>query len=132
MSPAAANHHFRFTFIPLPFRKPKSDRHPRPGGLGPFPCSKSGLVLAAAPRAARLGQQAEGVAFGGFPCTGHNVLMGRVILGVTGGVAGYKACEVTRPLVRARHQGAPLLTPDAQRLLAAQTFEALGPGAMPR
>jgi phosphopantothenoylcysteine decarboxylase / phosphopantothenate---cysteine ligase len=58
--------------------------------------------------------------------------MGRVVLGVTGGIAAYKACELTRLLVRAGHDVTPVLTPDAERFVAAQTFEALARREMPR
>ena len=39
----------------------------------------------------------------------------RVLLGVTGGIAAYKACELTRLLVKAGHEVIPLVTPGAQR-----------------
>src|SRR6187399_3043696 len=72
----------------------------------------------------------------GFPCTcrlaRHNVAMGRVVLGVTGGIAAYKACELTRLLVRSGHEVTPVLTPEAERFVAAQTFEALARREMPR
>jgi len=58
--------------------------------------------------------------------------MGRVVLGVTGGIAAYKACELTRLLVRAGHEVTPILTPEAERFVAAQTFEALARREMPR
>jgi phosphopantothenoylcysteine decarboxylase/phosphopantothenate--cysteine ligase len=51
--------------------------------------------------------------------------MARVLLGVTGGIAAYKACELTRLLVRARHEVTPILTPEAEQFVAARTFEAL-------
>lgn len=51
--------------------------------------------------------------------------MARVLLGVTGGIAAYKACELCRLLVRAGHEVVPLLTPGGQRFIAAETFEAL-------
>jgi phosphopantothenoylcysteine decarboxylase/phosphopantothenate--cysteine ligase len=51
--------------------------------------------------------------------------MGRVILGVTGGIAAYKACELCRLLVKAGHEVTPMLTADAERFVTAQTFEAL-------
>jgi len=60
------------------------------------------------------------------------VPVGRVLLGVTGGIAAYKACELTRLLVRAGHEVTPILTPDAERFVAAQTFEALARREMPR
>ncbi len=58
--------------------------------------------------------------------------VGRVLLGVTGGIAAYKACELTRLLVRAGHEVTPILTPDAERFVAARTFEALARRAQPR
>jgi phosphopantothenoylcysteine decarboxylase/phosphopantothenate--cysteine ligase len=58
--------------------------------------------------------------------------MGRVLLGVTGGIAAYKACELTRLLVRAGHEVTPLLTPEAERFVTAHTFEALARREMPR
>src|SRR6266536_3067638 len=58
--------------------------------------------------------------------------MGRVLLGVTGGIAAYKACELTRLLVRAGHEVTPILTPEAERFVAAQTFEALARRETPR
>ena len=51
--------------------------------------------------------------------------MARVLLGVTGGIAAYKACELCRLLVRAGHDVTPVLTPDAERFVTAHTFEAL-------
>jgi phosphopantothenoylcysteine decarboxylase/phosphopantothenate--cysteine ligase len=51
--------------------------------------------------------------------------MARVLLGVTGGIAAYKACELCRLLVRAGHELTPILTPGAERFVTASTFEAL-------
>jgi phosphopantothenoylcysteine decarboxylase/phosphopantothenate--cysteine ligase len=51
--------------------------------------------------------------------------MARVVLGVTGGIAAYKACELTRLLVKAGHEVTPVLTAEAERFVAARTFEAL-------
>jgi phosphopantothenoylcysteine decarboxylase / phosphopantothenate---cysteine ligase len=51
--------------------------------------------------------------------------MARVLLGVSGGIAAYKACELTRLLVRGGHEVTPLLTPGAERFVTAQTFRAL-------
>jgi phosphopantothenoylcysteine decarboxylase/phosphopantothenate--cysteine ligase len=51
--------------------------------------------------------------------------MSRVILGVTGGIAAYKACELCRLLVKAGHEVTPVLTADAERFVTAHTFEAL-------
>ena len=51
--------------------------------------------------------------------------MARVLLGVSGGIAAYKACELCRLLVKAGHEVVPLLTPRAERFVAAETFRAL-------
>jgi phosphopantothenoylcysteine decarboxylase/phosphopantothenate--cysteine ligase len=51
--------------------------------------------------------------------------MARILVGVTGGIAAYKACTLVRLLVRAGHDVYPLLTPSAQRFVAAETFFAL-------
>ncbi|HJS69437.1 MAG TPA: bifunctional phosphopantothenoylcysteine decarboxylase/phosphopantothenate--cysteine ligase CoaBC [Gaiellaceae bacterium] len=51
--------------------------------------------------------------------------MARVLLGVTGGIAAYKACELLRLLVTDGHEVTPILTPDAERFVTAHTFEAL-------
>ncbi len=58
--------------------------------------------------------------------------MARVLLGVTGGIAAYKACELVRLLVRDGHEVTPLLTPDAERFVTAHTFEALARRESPR
>jgi phosphopantothenoylcysteine decarboxylase / phosphopantothenate---cysteine ligase len=49
----------------------------------------------------------------------------RILLGVTGGIAAYKACTLTRLLVRAGHDVYPVVTAAAERFVAAQTFFAL-------
>ena len=51
--------------------------------------------------------------------------MARVILGVTGGIAAYKSCELCRLLVTAGHEVTPVLTAEAEGFVAARTFEAL-------
>lgn len=51
--------------------------------------------------------------------------MARVLLGITGGIAAYKACELLRLLVRAGHDVLPLPTPGAERFVTAETFFAL-------
>ena len=51
--------------------------------------------------------------------------MGRILLGVTGGIAAYKACEVTRLLVKRGHEVIPLVTAGAERFVRAETFAAL-------
>jgi phosphopantothenoylcysteine decarboxylase/phosphopantothenate--cysteine ligase len=51
--------------------------------------------------------------------------MSRVLLGVTGGIAAYKACELCRLLVKEGHEVVPLVTPGAERFVTAATFRAL-------
>jgi phosphopantothenoylcysteine decarboxylase/phosphopantothenate--cysteine ligase len=51
--------------------------------------------------------------------------MSRILLGVSGGIAAYKACELTRLFVRAGHDVVPLVTPGAERFVRAETFSAL-------
>jgi phosphopantothenoylcysteine decarboxylase / phosphopantothenate---cysteine ligase len=58
--------------------------------------------------------------------------MARVFVGVTGGIAAYKACELVRLLVKDGHEVTPLLTPDAERFVTAHTFEALARREAPR
>jgi len=49
----------------------------------------------------------------------------RVVLGVSGGIAAYKAIEVLRRLRDAGYHVAPILTPDATRFVGPLTFSAL-------
>jgi phosphopantothenoylcysteine decarboxylase/phosphopantothenate--cysteine ligase len=58
--------------------------------------------------------------------------MARVLVGVTGGIAAYKACEVVRLLVKAGHEVTPVLTPDSERFVTSHTFEALARREAPR
>jgi len=51
--------------------------------------------------------------------------MSRILLGVTGGIAAYKACELTRLLVKNGHEVVPLVTRSAQRFVTEETFFAL-------
>jgi phosphopantothenoylcysteine decarboxylase / phosphopantothenate---cysteine ligase len=51
--------------------------------------------------------------------------MARVLLGVSGGIAAYKSCELTRLLVKAGHEVVPIVTPAAQRFVSEETFRAL-------
>jgi phosphopantothenoylcysteine decarboxylase/phosphopantothenate--cysteine ligase len=54
------------------------------------------------------------------------VLRGRrIVLGVSGGIAAYKAIEVCRRLVDAGAHVSPVLTPDSLRFVTALTFSAL-------
>ena len=58
--------------------------------------------------------------------------MARVLLGVTGGIAAYKACELTRLFVRAGHEVTPILTAEAETFVSAKTFESLARRESPR
>lgn len=49
----------------------------------------------------------------------------RIVLGVTGGIAAYKAVEVCRRLVDLGAHVVPVMTRDAQRFVGATTFSAL-------
>jgi phosphopantothenoylcysteine decarboxylase / phosphopantothenate---cysteine ligase len=51
--------------------------------------------------------------------------MARVLVGVTGGIAAYKTCELIRLLVKGGHKVLPLVTPGAERFIRAETFFAL-------
>jgi phosphopantothenoylcysteine decarboxylase/phosphopantothenate--cysteine ligase len=51
--------------------------------------------------------------------------MPTIVLGVSGGIAAYKAVEVCRRLVDAGVHVAPILTEDSQRFVGALTFSAL-------
>jgi phosphopantothenoylcysteine decarboxylase/phosphopantothenate--cysteine ligase len=51
--------------------------------------------------------------------------MARVLVGVTGGIAAYKTCELVRLLVKGGHEVLPLVTPGAERFVRAETFFAL-------
>ena len=56
----------------------------------------------------------------------------RVLLGVTGGIAAYKACELCRLFVQAGHEVTPVLTAEAEGFVTARTFEALARREQPR
>jgi phosphopantothenoylcysteine decarboxylase / phosphopantothenate---cysteine ligase len=51
--------------------------------------------------------------------------MARILLGVSGGIAAYKACEVCRLFVKGGHEVVPLVTPAAERFVTGETFRAL-------
>ena len=57
--------------------------------------------------------------------------MARIILGITGGIAAYKACEIIRLLVGAGHDVLPLPTRGAERFVVAETFYALARQTVP-
>src|SRR3954471_15940743 len=59
------------------------------------------------------------------PLRRHNGGMSRILLGVSGGIAAYKACDLTRLLVKEGHDVIPLVTPGAERFVRAETFFAL-------
>jgi phosphopantothenoylcysteine decarboxylase / phosphopantothenate---cysteine ligase len=49
----------------------------------------------------------------------------RILLGVTGGIAAYKACELLRLLVKEGYEVIPIVTRGADRFVRRETFEAL-------
>ena len=51
--------------------------------------------------------------------------MARVLVGVSGGIAAYKACDLVRLFVKGGHEVVPLITPGAERFVRAETFFAL-------
>jgi phosphopantothenoylcysteine decarboxylase/phosphopantothenate--cysteine ligase len=51
--------------------------------------------------------------------------MARVLVGVTGGIASYKACDLVRLFMKGGHEVMPLVTPSAERFVRAETFFAL-------
>src|SRR5205809_576217 len=51
--------------------------------------------------------------------------MARVLVGITGGIAAYKACDLVRLFVKVGHEVVPLVTPGAERFVRAETFFAL-------
>jgi DNA-directed RNA polymerase omega subunit len=91
--------------------------------------SKFGLVTLAAKRARQInsyyGQLGDGLGALIPPQVTSNASKSRVVLGVTGGIAAYKAIEVCRRLVDAGAHVAPVLTEGAQRFVGATTFSAL-------
>ena len=51
--------------------------------------------------------------------------MARVLVGITGGIAAYKACDLVRLFVKSGHEVVPLVTRGAERFVKAETFFAL-------
>jgi phosphopantothenoylcysteine decarboxylase/phosphopantothenate--cysteine ligase len=51
--------------------------------------------------------------------------MAKILVGVSGGISAYKACELVRLFVKAGHEVVPLLTPAGEKFLSAQTLNAL-------
>src|ERR671934_2092919 len=60
-----------------------------------------------------------------LPPNGQNLPVARVLLGVTGGIAAYKACELVRLFVKGGHEVVPLVTEEADRFVRRETFFAL-------
>ncbi|GBC93734.1 Coenzyme A biosynthesis bifunctional protein CoaBC [bacterium HR15] len=56
---------------------------------------------------------------------GYNPDVARIVLGVCGSVAAYRACEVARELIHRGHEVHVVMTPHATRLIAPATFAAL-------
>ena len=52
-------------------------------------------------------------------------LIRRIVLGIGGGIAAYKACDVLRRLTEAGHQVRVVPTQSALRFVGAPTWEAL-------
>ena len=48
-----------------------------------------------------------------------------ILIGVCGGIAAYKSCELVRTLVRGGHDVQVVLTPAAERFVGPTTFAAL-------
>lgn len=48
-----------------------------------------------------------------------------IVLGVTGGIAAYKACELARLLIKAKHDVRVVMTDSAQAFVTPLTFQAL-------
>lgn len=57
--------------------------------------------------------------------------MATILLGVTGSIAAYKACELTRLFVKAGHDVHVLMTPSATRFVAPLTFRTLSRNPVP-
>src|SRR5437660_12164407 len=51
--------------------------------------------------------------------------MPRLLLGVTGGIAGYKALEAARPAVKHGHAVRVIQTPASERFVGRASFEAI-------
>lgn len=65
-----------------------------------------------------------------FFCSEKPMLSRRILLGVTGGVAAYKAAELTRLLVKAGHTVEVVMTEAATRFVTPVTFQALSGNAV--
>jgi phosphopantothenoylcysteine decarboxylase/phosphopantothenate--cysteine ligase len=56
----------------------------------------------------------------------------KILLGITGSIAAYKACEIVRLLVRDGHDVTPIPTRETERFVGVHTFEALARREAPR
>ncbi len=55
----------------------------------------------------------------------------RILVGVTGGIAVYKACEVVRLLIKADHEVRVIMTENACKFVTPMTFEVLSRNHVP-
>ena len=46
----------------------------------------------------------------------------RILVGVSGGIAAYKTCELVRRLVRDGHEVIPIVSSSAERFVTGETF----------
>jgi phosphopantothenoylcysteine decarboxylase/phosphopantothenate--cysteine ligase len=51
--------------------------------------------------------------------------MAKILVGVSGGISAYKACELVRLFVKAEHEVTPVLTPTAESFVSYKTLNAL-------
>lgn len=56
----------------------------------------------------------------------------KVLIGVTGGIAAYKTCDLVRLLVKAGHEVQVIMTSSAAEFVTPMTFEALSHRPVPR
>src|SRR5436190_3423960 len=93
------------------------------GHCSPFPVAELTSAVRGLPR--RGFRHYAALVFLLWAREGQNVPMARVLFGVTGGIAAYKAAEVMRLLVKAGHEVMPILTAEAETFVTAKTFAAL-------
>ena len=63
--------------------------------------------------------------------TAESISMARILVGVSGGIAAYKACELVRLFVKAGHEVIPVLTPAGESFVSARTLNALARRSVP-
>ena len=49
----------------------------------------------------------------------------KLLIGITGGIAAYKACELVSSAIKAGHEVRVMMTPNAERFVGSLTFEGL-------